>query len=844
MQLTVPDAVQAKWQDIVDTMAQIAGVPSGLIMRIVGNEIEVFVASRTPGNPYRSGESEPLEGSGLYCETVIRSRGELLVANAVADALWRDNPDVERGMISYLGYPISWPDRTPFGTICLLDDKENAYSEFYRNLVLQFGRIIEGHLELVYAEAKREAAEAALATAEQRWRYALDGAGQGVWDFDFQTGRAFFSIGWKTMLGHSDDEIGESFDEWGSRLHPGDRERTLAAADRGDPEIEYRMRHKDGSWRWILSRGRIIERSASGDARRKIGTHTDITERKRLTEALSGEKERLRITLNSIGDAVICTDRDALITFMNPVAERMTGWPQDAALGRAVTEVFKPVDEATGAAVPDPVRQCLDRGAPYYLEAEATLTSRTGETRHIRDSAAPVRTAAGEIVGAVLVFQDVTRAHALQRELVHSALHDPLTGLPNRTAFEQRLQQAWDQARDQRREHVLCFLDLDRFKSVNDSAGHAAGDALLREVAGLIRGSARLGDFAARLGGDEFALLLEDCTPQDAVAVVRQVIDALGALRFPWDGRIHTIGASAGLTAITEASPRAVELLTQADAACYAAKAAGRNRVLVYDQGQGQDGAVPIHPRQILGASGIRNAIDADRFRLFAQEVRDLSPGDGTRHFELLLRLEDGSGTIFEPGGFIPAAERYDLMAALDRWVIRTALSRHGRRILDGNLSIGLNLSAHSLQDQRLWPFVQEQLRAAAVPATRVHFEITETALINNLSAASQFVAKARAAGCGVILDDFGTGISSFTYLRQVPVDGLKIDGSLIRRIRSSPIDHAIVRSINEIGHDLGARTVAESVEDAETLAIVRELGIDRAQGYAIGPVLPLDRMI
>ena len=289
MQLTVPDAVQAKWQEIVDIMAQIAGVPSGLIMRIVGDQIEVFVASRTPGNPYHAGETDTLPGSGLYCESVIRNRAELLVANAVTDTLWSRNPDIERGMISYLGYPISWPDRTPFGTICLLDNKENAYTAFYRNLVLQFRQIIEGYLELIYAEAQRETAEQALAAAEQRWRFALDGAGQGVWDYDFRTGRDFFSQGWKAMLGYADDEIGEDIDIWSSRLHPDDRQRSMVAAGRGDPEIEYRMRHKDGHWVWILSRGQVVERSATGEPLRKVGTHTDITALKRLTEALAGE---------------------------------------------------------------------------------------------------------------------------------------------------------------------------------------------------------------------------------------------------------------------------------------------------------------------------------------------------------------------------------------------------------------------------------------------------------------------------------------------------------------------------------------------------------------------------
>ncbi|MGO1080693.1 EAL domain-containing protein [Inquilinus sp. CA228] len=845
MQLTVPDAVQAKWQGIVDIMAQIAGVPAGLIMRIVGDEIEVFVASRTEGNPYHPGESETLPGSGLYCETVIRSQNQLLVPDAVADPLWRSNPDVARNMVSYLGYPISWPDRTPFGTICLLDDRHNVYTEFYKTLVLQFRGIIESHLELIYAEAQ-------LATVNQRMQLAAQAGGIGVWEYDFTRGQyvwdqrmhELYQIGTGPFRrGVAPGEFGGSHEDWLALLHPDDigniaREGEVDPLDPTPIACDFRIRRPSGEERHLRALSRLIARP-DGSLERIVGVNWDITEQTRLTEALSAEKERLRITLSSIGDAVICTDAEARVTFLNPVAERLTGWLQAEALDRPVTEVFRLAGE--GGVAPDPVRRCLDRGEPFYLEDEVTLTSRSGEARHIRDSAAPVRTAAGEVIGAVLVFQDVTKARALQRELAHSALHDPLTGLPNRTAFEQRLQQAWDQARDQHRRHVLCFLDLDRFKAVNDSAGHAAGDALLREVAGLIRNAARIGDFAARLGGDEFALLLEDCATPDAETVVRELIGALEGLRFPWDGRIHTIGGSAGLAAITEASPRPAELLTQADAACYAAKAAGRCRVLVYE---GQDGVAPALPRQVLGATGLRRAIDTDRFRLFAQELRDLRPGDGTRHFELLLRLEDGSGSVFEPGGFIPAAERYDLMVALDHWVIRTALSRYGERIRDGNLSIGLNLSAHSLQDARLWPFVQERLRASPLSALRVHFEITETALINNLSAASQFVAKARSAGCGITLDDFGTGISSFTYLRQVPVDGLKIDGSLIRRIKGSPVDHAIVRSINEIGHGLGARTVAESVEDAETLRMVQELGIDRAQGYAVGPVLPLDQVI
>ena len=305
MQLTVPDAVQAKWQGIVDIMAQIAGVPAGLIMRIVGDEIEVFVASRTEGNPYHPGESKTLPGSGLYCETVIRSQNQLLVPDAVADPLWRSNPDVVRNMVSYLGYPISWPDRTPFGTICLLDDRHNAYTEFYKTLVLQFRGIIEGDLELIHVETRRAAAEDALAASERRWRFALEGAGQGVWDFDLHTSTAFFSRGWKAMLGHADDEIGDVQSEWSSRLHPDYRAHSLAAAREGASEIEYRSATRtatrSGS---CLAARRRARRTAS--ALRTIGTTPTSPPweaRGRLPPnrpACPGPspEERLRITLN------------------------------------------------------------------------------------------------------------------------------------------------------------------------------------------------------------------------------------------------------------------------------------------------------------------------------------------------------------------------------------------------------------------------------------------------------------------------------------------------------------------------------------------------------------------
>jgi diguanylate cyclase (GGDEF)-like protein len=444
--------------------------------------------------------------------------------------------------------------------------------------------------------------------------------------------------------------------------------------------------------------------------------------------------------------------------------------------------------------------------------------------------------------------EDIAKRWELQRQLEHMAAHDALTGLPNRLAFERKLEEACAQAQDEGHEHVLCFMDLDRFKIVNDSAGHAAGDAFLRLVGHLVQSSTGDEDFIARLGGDEFALLFNDCSTARAEYRARELIDAIRTIRLPWEGKVYDIGASIGLTAITAKSPKPLELMSQADVACYAAKAAGRNQVLLYG---GRTGAAERHHREIMVASGIRRAIEAGQLELFAQDILTLDsakfakPVSGARHVEILLRMRDSSGRVLRPGAFIPAAERYDLMSNLDRWVLENALIVHGGALAAiDDLSISINLSANSLNDPLFWPFLSETLRASLLPPERVSFEITETAMINNLDSARSFMSVVRAAGHALILDDFGTGLSSFNYLKQFPIDGLKIDGSFIRQLKDSPVDRVIVESINEIAHKLGIRTVAEFVENTETLDILRAMGIDQAQGYAIGRPLPLGSML
>ncbi len=438
---------------------------------------------------------------------------------------------------------------------------------------------------------RQKRAEEELAASERRWNHALESAGQGVWDHDLRRGgQVFYSRMWKMMRGMDpDEEVDGAVESWLSRVHPDDRERlreTVLKQNSGEiprNAFEYRERHRDGHYMWILSRGGPVEWDEQGVPSRFMGTDTDISSLKAAEGALEIEREKLRITLEAIGDGVITTDAEGRIIFMNPIAEQLTGWASEEAIGRKARDVFVIVDDVSGEAAMDPVEEALRRQQLYYLNEDAVLVSRSGERRAIRDSAAPIRTPQGELLGAVLVFQDITHARALQKELAHSAMHDGLTGLPNRVAFDRALTVASDQARHELREHALCFIDLDRFKPVNDTAGHAAGDALLQQIAHAIRRACRSQDFVARVGGDEFALLLADCSLLGARKAAQQVIDSIGGVRFTWQGKTYDIGASVGITAITARSPHLTELVNQADTACYAAKAGGRNRVAVFD---------------------------------------------------------------------------------------------------------------------------------------------------------------------------------------------------------------------------------------------------------------------
>jgi diguanylate cyclase len=452
----------------------------------------------------------------------------------------------------------------------------------------QTGRPLHVILQVMSIE-RQKCAEAALVYSESRWNFALEAAGQGVWDHDIRRDDMFYSNQWRRMRGIPDDEyVDPAQDKWLARVHPDDVPGILATVEKqsrgeeGFETLEYRERHRAGHWIWILSRGRPVEWDENGTPIRTIGTDTDITRLKTVEAELAAQKERLRVTLESIGDGVISTDSNRVVTFMNRVAEWMTGCSSSQSVGQPLEKVFALVDEASGEPMRDPVAQCLAADTVAYFEEDVVLVARDGSRRDVRSTAAPLHATDGAVMGAVLVFQDITSSRRLQRQLAHSAMHDALTGLPNRAAFERALRAVASGVDKEQRRHSLCFIDLDHFKPVNDGAGHAAGDALLRRVAEVIRDTCRRQDLAARIGGDEFAVLLSDYPPEAAEKVAQKIVDAVAAIRFDWEGRRHVIGASAGITGIATGATDPVELMSEADAACYVAKANGRGRVEVY----------------------------------------------------------------------------------------------------------------------------------------------------------------------------------------------------------------------------------------------------------------------
>ncbi len=454
------------------------------------------------------------------------------------------------------------------------------------------------------------------------------------------------------------------------------------------------------------------------------------------------------------------------------------------------------------------------------------------------------RVGAGEVSALARSFDSVREAmRRYQSDLSFQATHDPLTGLVNRREFERRVGAALSRAKNERSQHALLYMDLDQFKVVNDTCGHTAGDEYLRQLSVVLGAGLRKHDTLARLGGDEFGVLLEHCPPQQTLRIADQLRERIQDFRFLWEGKSFTLGVSVGVVFVNEHSESLSRVLNVADASCYAAKDDGRNRVHVYRE---DDSTILRRHGEMQWVSRITEAIEQGRFHLYYQPIVPVGArAEEGAHFELLLRMEDHGGRIVAPRAFLHAAERYNMMLSLDRWVTQTALNwleEHPEQVTVLGLCT-INLSGHSLGDAEFLQFMIKQIQRDGVPAEKICFEITETAAIGNLTKAVRFMSILRNLGCRFSLDDFGAGMSSFAYLKNLPVDYLKIDGLFVKDIADDPIDYAMVKSINEMGHVMGKRTVAEFVEKEPILLKLREIGVDYAQGYGIARPRPLIEM-
>jgi diguanylate cyclase (GGDEF)-like protein/PAS domain S-box-containing protein len=570
---------------------------------------------------------------------------------------------------------------------------------------------------------------------------------------------------------------------------------------------------------------------------RLMSSLNDIQMRKQAEALLAEEKERAQVTLASIADAVVTVDTSGRIEFLNPAAERVTGWPLAEARQRPVAEVFAIVDETTGAPIPDPVARALTDGAVVEAEGNVVLLCRGAESIAVDYSVAPIRDRAGSTVGAVLVIQDMSRERQYAARLSNLASHDALTGLLNRREFEQRVRAIVEQREGQEGQHAVLYLDLDQFKVVNDTSGHAAGDELLRQVGALLRPRLREGDVLARLGGDEFGVLLPHCPPAPALRIAEALRKAIVDFRFAWKNRSFTIGVSIGLVNLADGPHTLASVLSAADAACYLAKDKGRNRVQVY---RPEDSEVTLRRGEMEWVHRLHRALAEDRLCLFSQPMRAMhaTGPQQAQHEELLVRLIDEQNELIPPIAFIPAAERYHLMPSIDRWVIRTAFRVLAERRTSGEGfgTYAINVSGASIGDDQFLDYVRESFARFRIPHGAICFEITETTAVTSLSKAAEFIGALREPGCRFALDDFGVGVSSFTYLKQLPVDYLKIDGSFVKNMLHDPVDAAMVEAIHRIGRVMGKQTIAESVETAATLDALRSVGVDYAQGNAIAP--------
>jgi diguanylate cyclase (GGDEF)-like protein/PAS domain S-box-containing protein len=773
-----------------------------------------------------------VEEDGVTCGAAVFANSEKFVRDIQVDDAWSGVRELAKrhGIHACWSFPLHGTAGRIIGTLDVYLDEAREPNTDELDKLARMTR-------LAGLAIKKQIDEETLKKSESRYRGLFENVVDGVYISSRDGEIITVNPALVDMLGFdSVDDLKRAGRTTVLYVNPVDRERVFAKleADGIVKNFEYRLRRKDGQEIVVLENSRAIY-DEEGNIVAHEGTITDITERKQAETRVFEEKERAQVTLQSIGDGVITTDADGCVDYINPVAQDLTGWDLRKAQGQPIDSLMTLINEHTRATVENPVTRCLKEGRVITLAEGSVLINRSGTEVPIQDSAAPIRDRIGNIIGSVMVFHDVSKESRLFRKLSYQASHDTLTGLINRREFENRLVAALDDAHDHPdRTHALLYLDLDQFKVVNDTFGHTAGDELLRQIAEVVQANIRSTDIVSRLGGDEFGILLERCSEGRAMEVAEAIRGAVEAHRFNWQDAFTSARCSIGVVIVSNESPDVASVMSSADVACYSAKDMGRNQIHLY-----QDSDASMRHEEMKWVSRITSAVEEDRLELFYQPIVGIGKDNASSrgHYELLLRMRDENGDLVGPDQFIPAAERYNLMSTLDRWVIRQALSQLADRnpeAEEAHYTLAINLSGTSLSEDRFLEYVINELKKQKLPHGAICFEITETAAISNLSRVIHFMQALKQLGCKFSLDDFGSGLSSFTYLKNLPVDYLKIDGQFIRHVVEDAVDETMVKAINDVGQAMGIETIAERVESKQVIDKLSELGVRYAQGFYI----------
>lgn len=822
------------FDEITQFASEICGVPIALISLVDANRqwfkanVGLAGANETPRNI-------------SFCTHAIQEDVLMEVPDANKDERFKDNPLVtgDPNIRFYAGMPIKMPDGSSIGTLCVIDRKPKRLNNDQKIMLTRLANVTAKALTF------RADAISEIDQHSAKLNSVIENSADAIITESLDGIVTTWNDAAERIFGYAaTDIIGTPI----TRLVPKDR---LYEVNVFIEKILDDKRIANYETKRITKSGNVIDISLSLSAIKDINGKIyavskivrDITHIKTLQDAIKNEHRRLKVTLDSIGDGVITTDATGKIEYLNPVAEALTKWQTSEAKGKLLTEVFHIINEHTRAPTTNPVERCIKENRIVNLEAGTILVDKLGNEYAIEDSAAPIRNNGKEVSGVVLVFHDATLKRQMTSEINYRATHDHLTGLINRAEFENHMTALLKKKHGDNDTHALMFIDLDQFKIINDTSGHAAGDELLTQISKVMNSCIRTTDIFARIGGDEFAVILPKCNVKKALSIGNKLCKTVGEYRLNFEGQKFSVSASIGLVVMDHTWESMSDILKAADNACYAAKSDGRNRVHLHHPA---DNAISTRLNEALWARRVEVALDENQFELFFQLIQPLVP-NALPHAEILIRIIDNDNQLINPGLFIPAAERFNMMPKVDLWVIKKTMGwiKQHEQALNNINSISINLSGQSLNDTEFHQAIYQLIGSEAIDAAKLCFEITETATITNVNHATAFINEMKEAfNVKFSLDDFGSGASSFGYLKNLPVDYLKIDGQFIKDLADNEISQATVKCIVEVAKVTNKKTIAEWVDNTKVQSLLKSMGVDYVQGFSIHKPAPLPELL